>query len=167
MIAGEGRTHMAFRDELQRKIERKQQEIAELERDSQLQIASARAYLQALQDMLKSLPRDADGARPEHVLRPNSAVARTREAILAAQKPLHINDVLKALGRPTDSANKVSISGSLANYVRKGEIFTRPAPNTFGLIELGHTIATVLPAEPPPNFGSVRPIEEEKEHEVA
>jgi hypothetical protein len=26
----------------------------------------------------------------------------------------------------------------LAAYVRRGEIFTRPSPNTFGLLELGH-----------------------------
>jgi hypothetical protein len=146
---------MSFRDELQKKLDRKQQEVADLERAYQIQIASSRAYIQALQDILKTLPREGDGVKPQDVLRPNSAVARAREAILAVGKPLHINEILHALGRPIDHGNKVSVSGSLAMYVRKGEIFTRPAPNTFGLIEKGHDVSA-LAEEPPSGFGAVR-----------
>jgi hypothetical protein len=43
--------------------------------------------------------------------------------------------------------NRSALSGSIAAYVRKGEIFTRPAPNTFGLLELGNSV------ELPLNFG--------------
>lgn len=155
---------MGLREDILRKIEKKQQEISDIERDVQLQMAAGKAYIQALQDMLRALPRDSEGAKPEHVLRPNSGVARTREAILAAKKPLHINDILRALGRDLDSANKLSIGGSLANYVRKGEIFTRPAPNTFGLIELGHTSSAVAaPREPPAGFGSIRAKDDDED----
>lgn len=149
---------MALRDEIQKKVERKEQEIAKLGRTFEVQLASAKAYVQALQDLLKTLPRDPAEQRRKSslVLRPNSAMAQAREAILAAGKPLHVTELLTALGRPVDSANKVTLTGSLANYVRKGEIFTRPAPNTFGLIELGHRRET-LPSEPPEGFGAVRP----------
>lgn len=149
-------TLVAIRDEIQKKIERKQQEIVDLERSFELQLASANAYIQALLDLMKTLPRDAEGSNPEQVLRQNSIMARTREAILGANGPLHITEILQALGRPVDSANKVSVAGSLANYVRKGEIFARPAPNTFGLIELGHHSTPAVATHPPEGFGKVK-----------
>jgi hypothetical protein len=49
---------------------------------------------------------------------------------------MHVNDLLKAMGKPTDKKNKLSLSGSLSTYVRAGQIFYRPAPNTFGIIEM-------------------------------
>jgi chromosome segregation ATPase len=45
---------MGARESLQRLADRKSQEIAELER----QIDMAKAYLQAIQDSIKALPRD-------------------------------------------------------------------------------------------------------------
>ena len=142
---------MKIRDELQKKIEKKQLEIRELEK----QLAGANAYIEAIQDSLKLLPKEpaAGKAGPGQTLRPGSGVAKAREAILKAGKPLHITDLLKALGRPVDKNNRVSLSGSLSGYVKRGEIFTRPAPNTFGLAELNHVD---MPAdEPPANFGAL------------
>ena len=149
-----------IRDELQKRIERKQLEIRELEK----QLAAAHAYIEAMQDSLKLLPKDAgiSAAVPEQTLRPGSAVARAREAILKAGKPLHITEILKALDRPVDKNNRVSLSGSLSGYVKRGEIFTRPAPNTFGLAELNHDEMPV--EEPPENFGAL-PVDEAGERE--
>jgi len=149
---------MGLREEIQRKIERKQVELADLERGHLIAMAGARAYIQALQDMLKSVPReDAQAPDPETVLRPGSSMARTREAILAAGKPLHVNELLKAINRPVDHGSRVSVSSSLATYVRKGIIFTRPAPNTFGLIELGHRSGVAVAPQPPDGFGATKP----------
>jgi hypothetical protein len=69
-------------------------------------------------------------------LRPGTALAKAREAIKKAGHPLHVSEILKALGKPPDKKNRISLGGSLSGYVRKGEVFTRSAPNTFGLIEL-------------------------------
>ena len=140
-----------IRDELQKRIERKQQEIRELEK----QLAAAHAYIEAMQDSLKLLPKDAgsSAAVPEQTLRPGSGVAKAREAILKAGKPLHITEILKALDRPVEKNQRVSLSGSLSGYVKRGEIFTRPAPNTFGLAELNHEEMPV--EEPPDDFGSL------------
>jgi hypothetical protein len=146
---------MKIRDELQKRIERKQLEIRELEK----QLAGANAYIEAIQDSLKLLPKDSVGAKagPEQTLRPGSAVAKAREAILKAGKPLHITEILKAIDRPVDKNHRVSLSGSLSGYVKRGEIFTRPAPNTFGLVALNHDHMPV--EEPPDDFGSL-PAEE-------
>lgn len=52
---------------------------------------------------------------------------------------------------------EISLASSLAAYVRKGEIFTRPAPNTFGLVELGHKTIIEEEAGPPAGFGQITP----------
>jgi TolA-binding protein len=142
---------MKIRDELQKRIEKKQLEIRELEK----QLAAANAYIEAMQDSLKLLPKDSAGGKvgPEQTLRPGSTVAKAREAILKAGKPLHITEILKAIDRPVDKNNRVSLSGSLSGYVKRGEIFTRPAPNTFGLAALNHDEMPV--EEPPEDFGSL------------
>jgi hypothetical protein len=49
---------------------------------------------------------------------------------------MHITEILKALNEPVDKKHRLSLSGSLSSYVRNSQIFTRPAPNTFGLIEM-------------------------------
>ena len=149
---------MKFRDDLLKRIEKKELEIRDLEK----QLAAANAYLQALQETVRILPKEPLGSpiSPAQVLRPGSAVAKAREAIIKAGKPLHITELLKALGRPVDKNSRVSLSGSLSGYVKRNEIFTRPAPNTFGLIELNHS--QMPEDEPPEDFGSLPEDEPEK-----
>jgi hypothetical protein len=147
---------MGARESLQRLIDKKQAELADLD----MRIREGRAYIQALQDSMKILPREAGEGQPE--LRPDSALAKTREFIRNSGKPLHITEILKLLGKPTDKKNRVSIAGTLSSYARSHKIFTKTAPNTFGLIELGmngnseannidHRVIERLP----PSFGSV------------
>lgn len=146
---------MGFREDIQKKIERKQTELLEQERAFERDRAATLAYIQALQDMLKSLPREMTDANADKIFRPGSAVARTREMILAANRPLRIAEILSGLGKADDHNARASISGALGAYVRKGEVFTRPRPNTFGLVELGHhDVETV--EEPPADFGSLK-----------
>jgi hypothetical protein len=149
---------MALRDELLRRMEKKQEEIFSLE----AQLREAKSYLQALEDTLRILPREtAVGGQPDAVLRPNSTIAKARDAILAAGRPLHIQEILAAVGKPSTKEARAALSGSLASYVRRGEIFNRTAPNTFGLSQLasrprGNGVPTGSGSqvpEPPPFFG--------------
>ena len=145
---------MGFREDILKKIERKQAEQLEQERAFERERAASLAYLQALQDMLKSLPREPTEIGADKIFRQGSAMARTRELILAAKRPLHIGEILTALGKTNDHNARASISGALGAYVRRGEVFTRPRPNTFGLDELGHhESADELPPE---DFGSLK-----------
>ena len=123
---------MGLRENFQKLIDKKQQEVSELE----LQIREAKAYIQALEDSMKLLPRDANAA-VEHTLRPDSSLAKTRDAIRAVGAPMPIADILKAIGKPQDKKHRVSLAGTLSGYARNGKVFTKTAPNTFGLIELG------------------------------
>jgi len=140
---------MHIREQFQRLVDRKQQEIRNLE----VQIEKAKTYVEALQDSMRLLPKDA-ATTSEATLRPDTILARTRDVLRATGKPMHINDLLKALGSPSDSKHKLSLGGSLANYVRKGQIFTRPAPNTFGLIEMNGKAESKVEDEIPEDFGS-------------
>ncbi len=124
---------MAGRNKIEERILKKEQEIQELE----MKIREARAYVQALQDVAKLLPREQEGEKAaEAVLRPGGSIYDAHTAILKAGKPLHIVELLHAMGREVDRKGRIGLASSLAAYVRRNEIFTRPKPNTFGLIEL-------------------------------
>ena len=155
---------MGFREDLLKKIERRQAELIENERAFERDRAAAEAYIQALQDMLKSLPREPSGIRPEAILRAGGAMARTRNLILAAGQTLHINDILKGLGKSSDRKSRLSLTSALGAYVRRGEVFVRTGPNTFGLIELGHQPHSTSLEEPPEDFGS---IDDSAEREIS
>ncbi|ESX26199.1 MULTISPECIES: hypothetical protein [unclassified Mesorhizobium] len=146
---------MTERKKIEERLRKKEQEVASLEEKTKV----ARVYVQALRDILKMLATDGDdnNTDAETVLRTGSAVADARHVILKKRAPVHINEILEALGREATREAKASLTSSLAAYVRRGEIFTRPAPNTFGLAELGHETIEEEAAEPPPNFGRPTP----------
>jgi hypothetical protein len=142
--------NVSERRKVEERIKKKEAEIQELER----QVGEARVYLQALQDVLKLFPREAGSSSALAVaaLRPGSAVGQARDIILRHGAPVHITEILKELGKEVTRETRASLAGSLAAYVRRGEIFTRPAPNHFGLVEFGGT----PPVDTPPDdFGAI------------
>ena len=148
---------MGIRDDFQKRIDRKQQEISEFE----LKIREAKAYIQALQDSIRSLLKEAIIAAPTLTLRPGSSVYKARLAIKKSRKPMHITEILAALGLPNDKKHRLALSGTIASYARKNQIFIKTYPNTFGLLELGHSSQDVS-LEPPPDFG----MDSEQEEEI-
>jgi hypothetical protein len=139
---------MADRRQIEAMIKKKEQEIQELE----AQIKESKIYLQALQDVLKRFPREPGGdIGANATLRPGSMVGQARGSILKLGKPLHVDQILKDQGKELTRENRTALGGSLSAYVRKGIIFTRVAPNTFGLVEMGGRPAPDL--EPPAGFG--------------
>ena len=130
-------------------MHRKEAEIQQLEE----KLKTARVYLHALQDILKSVEREESPTKDEAVLRQGSAVAQVRDIIMGVGQPVHMDNLLDSLGKGSSREAKASLTSSLSAYVRRGEIFSRPAPNTFGLIELGHSNIPEEPTEPPPEFG--------------
>lgn len=139
---------MADRRHIEAMARKKEQEIQDLE----AQIKEAKIYLQALQDVLKRFPREAGPDVGGNVtLRPGSMVAQARESILKLGKPLHVDQILTDQGKELTRENRTALGGSLSAYVRKGILFTRAAPNTFGLMEMERRAAEQQ--EPPPDFG--------------
>ena len=138
---------MIQRQRLEAKIKQKEEEIQELE----LSIREAKSYLQAIQDMLKMFPKEGDTSGG-NVLRAGSDMAKSRDAIRAAGKALHVTEILVAIGKENTKKNRVAIGGSLAGYVRKGVIFNKTAPNTFGILE-PLPPAKIHGFSPPEGFG--------------
>ena len=153
---------MGFREDLARRIERKRAEITDLES----QAKTAKTYLQALEDMYKMAARDPSGNATSPPLpraersatspsfRVGSLTQGVYDALKAAGRPLHVSALLEAVGREVTRKEKSAVSGTLAAYVRKGDVFTRPGPNTFGLTEFGGAAVNEAPV-PPPGFGKL------------
>ena len=132
--------------ELDKKIEKKQQEIVDLERI----LGEAKAYLQALQDTRRLLPRDGVATAPAFALRAGSDVAKVRDILQKEGTPIHIDELLRRLGKDVTKKTKMSLSGSLSTYVRDRKIFTKTGPNIFGLVEFESEEG---PKAPPDDFG--------------
>ena len=134
---------MGLREKVQKEIGKRQEEVRELES----QIVKCNAYIQAFQDTLKMIPKDQEPSSTEVTLRHGSLVAKARDVIRSAGKPLHVGEILAAMGKPEGKKNRVGLSGSLSAYVRIGKIFTRRGPNVFGLIELSENGSNKLSGE--------------------
>lgn len=150
---------MKIREKFEERIKRKEVEIQGLEN----QIREAKAYLQALQDSLKLLPREekmqGGTASIESMLRPNSSIYKTYDLLKKTGGALRIDEILKGIGKDVNKKERVSLAGSLGWYVRRNKIFIRPAPNTFGLVGNDEHLE-----EPPDDFGV--PIKQETEEDA-
>ncbi len=144
---------MELADELRRRIEKKRREVQRWEND----LREGQAYLLALEDTYRLIEGEGDG--PEAALRPGSDLAKAQEIIKKMGHPLHVSEILEALGKSADKKITESLSGSLAAYAREGKVFTKAGPNKFGLTEMQETTPDALPqaivSEPPDDFGGV------------
>ena len=158
---------MSARSQLEKKIDNKKQEIMELEselREANAKLREANAFLLGLQEALRFLPKeekDSDERAPEQILRAGSSMAKARDYLRAVGKPMYISEILKNIGLEVNKNNRVSVSGSLGSYARKGLVFTHTGPNVFGLIEFGEVSSTEDVSEPPEGFG-IESMEEEE-----
>ena len=145
---------MSERSIIESQLSKKLAEIQSLEE----KLKNARVYARALEDILKELNKSTSSSpgtgESDVSLRRGSSVDQARAVILERGTPIYIDDLLEALGKEVTRETKASLTGSLAAYVRREEIFTRPAPSTFGLIELGHFEISDEASEPPAQFGS-------------
>jgi hypothetical protein len=148
---------MSELEKIRDRLRKKEHEIQGLEE----KIRTARVYVQALQDILKLLGSEKTEQAAESTLKAGSGVAQAREVILKKGVPVHITELLSALGKELTRESRASLTSSIAAYVRRGELFTRPAPNTFGLLELGHT--SDLEDEPPSGFGTIKSLDDDDE----
>jgi uncharacterized coiled-coil protein SlyX len=136
---------MYLRKKLEGKITDQERKIAQLERD----LAEAKAYLDGIKDALKLLPSEGID-HSSATLREGSDLAKARDVLRKEGKPLHIDELLKRMGKEVNRNTKGGLGGSMSDYVRKGRVFTKTAPNTFGLLEF-EASPTLL--EPPESFG--------------
>src|ERR1035437_6714690 len=89
-------------------------------------------------DAYKILPRSGEDAtdRPSG-LRKNSNTGKAYVALKRIGYPVHVKELVEAMGLKVNRATTQGLASSLRAYVNKNEIFTKPAPNTYGLVEFG------------------------------
>lgn len=130
---------MSLRSKIESKIQEREHEIAEFReklRAIEGKIHDSEIYIGALRESLALIDLGAENlSAPE--LQEGSKVAKARDAIKEARKPLHINDILREIGDPIEHSSRASLVSSISRYVKKGAIFQKAAPNTFGLIDSG------------------------------
>ena len=130
---------MSIRSEIERKIQKKLDEIKGL-KDS---IAAAQLRIEGLREALDGVPLEA-GATPFE-LRPDSGMAKVRTILRQAGKPMHIAEIQQQMGgkwimdKPFTRGTTNGLAGSLSTYAKKGKVFTKTAHKTFGLIEFNLT----------------------------
>lgn len=136
---------MKARTNIERRIDKERQKITEL----QIQVERAEAFIQGLQEALKILPKDDNGKprKGRGTLRPGSDMAKIRDLMVQAGKPMHVTQIVISLGRENNKANRLSITGSLGRYVRRGEIFRRVGANLFTLIDTNNSKEIDLPSD--------------------
>lgn len=125
-------------------IEKAEAELSALHSEMSViqdKINTQEAKLSGMREMMEFYPKDIPVAqkRPssQTQLRPGSDMDKARIAIAAAGSSLHITKIMIAIGRDSeDKKARVSIGSSLQAYARDGKIFTKVAPNTFGLIDM-------------------------------
>ncbi|MEO8380652.1 MAG: hypothetical protein ABI779_13385 [Acidobacteriota bacterium] len=108
-------------------IAEKEAEIARLGAE----LSAARAYVRLLRNRLKAAEKRLEGS-PEET---DDPIVTVRRAILEAGQPVFVDDLLAVLGQPLTRDSREQLRRLLLPWVRRGEVFTRPRPSMFGLVE--------------------------------
>ncbi|MEN8615456.1 hypothetical protein ABFB09_09355 [Dehalogenimonas sp. THU2] len=118
---------------IEKRIEKEKQKIVDLRQ----QVERSEAFIQGLQEALQMLPKEKvePQTKSSGYLRPGSDMQKIQELLKRTGHPLPIDEIIGKIGKQVSNATRASIASSLSRYVRKNEIFSRPGPNTFGLIE--------------------------------
>jgi hypothetical protein len=146
---------MSIRTDLEKRIEKERQKIADMRRD----LEKTESFAQGLQEALRLLPKDDQGSRQgvqgrtTATFRRGSDVEKAYNVLRSAGVEMHISEILLKIGKEDTKPNRMNLSSSLSRYVRDAQIFTRPNPNSFGLVE--HTTPPLaLVGQLPPEFGT-------------
>lgn len=92
-----------------------------------------KAQLKVVRNVIREL--DGDSVAKERAYRKGrSKISVVKDILLSAQQPLHISEIIR---RATERFNTVldreSMVSALTKKVKRGDIFVRIKPNTFGL----------------------------------
>ena len=123
---------------VQNQLKRKTKDLQELESkrlEIDIQISAAQGAISALEEVMKHFPKEDIDGDPARSLRAGGQVHRIYIILKKNGKPMHITEILEAMGKNTDIKSQQATGSQLNSYVRDGRIFSRDTPNTFGLKE--------------------------------
>lgn len=140
---------MRIERDIEKRIKQKEEEALRLREE----LVKAEAYIEAMQESLRLIKKTSN-ADDGIGIRPGSMIHKAQMVLRQEGKPLHVGDLLNRMGREVTKKNRMSLSGSLGTYVRNKQVFSRPAPNTFGLIEFDDSKLVPDQDELPEEFGA-------------
>ena len=116
-------------------IQKKRDEVRKARQRVERLEDALRHYEEIYNVMNSSPSRDSSSAPRDGAVRSGSQAERVIRVLSDAGEPTHIDEIMARMGVECTAAAKNSLVSSLSRYVRQRQIFTRPAPGTFGLIE--------------------------------
>jgi len=139
-----GNDLVAFIRERQAQIAKLQQELEEARRALDEKPSRIVAGLKRAATAPKSRVAVKRGVRPAlhkspsglDAIVPKSAAWWAREVIRAAGRPLHVNDLFKAIEGRGEKVNRITLVSALHRWNKKKAVFYLAGRNTFGLIEI-------------------------------
>jgi hypothetical protein len=148
---------MSARTDIEKRIEKEKAKINDLKS----QIEKNESFILGLQEALKMLPKEKEAQNGQAKtnkdntttsFRVGSDVEKAYNLLRGTGKSMHISEILIGIGKEDTKINRLSLSSSLSRHVRKNDLFKRPLPNSFALIETPDIENPSL--DLPPNFGA-------------
>ena len=155
---------MNISKKLKTQLNKKNKEIQQLEseqKELEIKIRVANAVVSELEEAMKHLPKDEVDENPALSLRRGKSIAKVYDILKRSGSPMHITEILTAMGKETDKKSQQATGSQLNNYVRKERIFTRPLANSFGLKEWDNPNATSTLSETVESAQAGLPLAEE------
>lgn len=118
--------------EAEKRIEKKKEELVDLER----KVAECKASISAFEEAIKLYAKpEMEESRPANRTLRAGMIRDVRDFLKKAGNPVVVERILQGIGKEASQKNKRNLCSQLNRYVSMGEFFTRPEPNTFGLTE--------------------------------
>ncbi len=120
---------MDARQEIERRIERERQKLTDL----RAQIERTESFILGMQEAVKLLPRVAQmsASGSKRALRSGGSAQQALQLLRTGGKPMHISDILIAIGKENTRSARSSLASSLGRYSRQGKLFVNEGSNTF------------------------------------
>jgi hypothetical protein len=81
----------------------------------------------------RRVPVKNNNSPKKSVMHPRGLAYRAMKFLLEAGRPLHFLTIMEGLGEINTPASRAGFRCTLRTYVRRGDTFTRPTGETYGL----------------------------------
>ena len=116
-------------------LQRKRDELRKARQRAD-RLEDALRHYEEIYNVMNGAPSpDSSGVARHGPVRTGSQAERVIQVLGDTGRPLHIDEIMARLGVEATVSAKNSLAGVLSRYVRQEQIFSRPAPGTFGLRE--------------------------------
>jgi hypothetical protein len=156
---------MSAREDIQKRITKEKQKIA----DYQKQIERSNAFIQGMQealDLLSGNPKAVKKVKESSYFRAGDT-KNAYDVLRRNNIPMHIDDILLAIGKPINRKNRASLASSLHRAAKKSGIVRSMGNNNFSACDEATSLDTQNDNEVsidfPDNFGEDIKIDNKKD----